>query len=399
MIKKAEAVCRLLEIITAGKTEILEIQHCLNRVLAQDIFSKTDSPPFDASAMDGYAIKIRDRRKGHQLKVVGEVAAGSKSIKDVNAGEAVRIFTGAPLPKGAECIIIQEDVQTSGDFIKIKNKIENINFIRSKGSDFLINTKLPAATRLTPQTLSLIAAMNFDRISVYVKPRVALITSGDELSEPGKILGENQVVSSNSYGLSAMLESFGAAPEIFPIVSDDISSICETLRTAMSFNLIITVGGASVGKYDLIKSAGTKIGLKLLFDSVAMRPGKPLMGGLLRGTPLIALPGNPVSALICCQVIVQEVIRKMLGLKNADAKIDFGFLQTPLPPNGIREHYMRARTTNKSGQIMIKGFNRQDSYLLRDLSAANALLLRPANDRARGEGELVPYIPIMNYTD
>lgn len=399
MINKNEAIARLLKVAKTGKTELIGIKDCLNRVLAKDLFAKTDNPPFDASAMDGYAIQINDNQIGRKLKVVGEVAAGSKSNKKVTAGEAVRIFTGAQLPKGADWIIIQEDVKIEGSFIKLGSKIEKTNFIRKRGSDFSIKDKLPKSTLLTPQILSLIAAMNHKKIPVYVKPTVAVISSGNELSEPGKKLKVNQVVASNNYGLSAMLESFGASPEIFPLVPDDINSICKTLNEALSFDLVVTVGGASVGKYDLIRAAGKKLGLKVLFNSIAMRPGKPLMGGQIKETPLIALPGNPVSALICCEVVVQQVIRKMIGLKETYEKKYFAILQRPLSKNGVREHYMRATTKYKSGQIIIKAHDRQDSHLLRNLADSNALLIRPPHDRDRYKGELVPFIRILNYSD
>lgn len=396
MISTAQAINHLLKLSKKTTFELIKIEDSLNRVLAKNLKSKCTHPPFNSSAMDGYALNLKEKILGKKFLVVGESAAGSEYPGIVKLGETVRIFTGAPLPQGTNCVVIQEDVSLNGQIITIEGPLENNNFVRNIGSDFNIDDIVQSPIRITPPIISLLAAMNYLKIPVRKKPRVAIIATGDELVLPGRKIPRNKIISSNSYGLAAMLESFGAFPSILPIARDNIQDIQRCLTTAMDYDLILTIGGASIGDYDLILSSGIKMGLKTKFHSVAMKPGKPLMAGKLNQTPLIALPGNPVSAMICCFIMVKPVIEKMLHLDSGETNcMLFAELETGLKKNGPREHYLRAILSNQKQGLTVKPLERQDSSLITELSKANALIVHQPLATALKTGQLVDVIPFF----
>ena len=390
MISVSSALKNLLKLTKRQRSESVLIEHCYDRILAKDLVASYNQPPFRSSAMDGYAINLNDKIVGRILKVVGESAAGQSFDLIVRSEEAVRIFTGAPLPDGTNCIVIQEDVSVKNNHIILKDGMEQSHFVREKGSDFSSGYTIDAPVRIKPTIVSLIAAMNFDTVEVYRKPKVAIIATGSELVIPGKKIPPNKIVSSNSYGIAAMLTSYGASPQIFTIANDNIEEICKSLKLTTNFDLILTIGGASVGDYDLIRRSAEDQRIKLAFHGVAMKPGKPLLAGTINNKLLIGLPGNPVSALLCCQVMVKPVIEKMLGLKldNTNLKIS-AKLGTNLNKNGEREHFLRSVLIEKNGNYIVFPVPRQDSSLITELSKSNSLIRRPPFAPAIDAGQII----------
>ncbi len=400
MISKKSALKQLLGLAKMMPVELIAVEECLERVLAKDVKAKYTAPPSDVSAMDGYAINSYDKAGGKELIVVGEASAGKKFEGKQKRGEAVRIFTGAPLPKESDCIVLQEEVHRKGTRI-VLNKILSIdNFVRIKGLDFSSGDLIKSPLNLKPADISLLAAMNYAKLPVFTKPRVALIATGNELVVPGTRKIPNKIIASNAYGLSALLTSFGANPTILPLARDEVPDIQSRLLDANSFDLILTIGGASVGDYDLVKTAAVELGLKLKFHKVAIKPGKPLLAGSFNNRPLIGLPGNPVSAMVCCQIMVKPVIRRMLGFNKKTAMIKLrAKLTKPLARNGIREHFIRGVLESKENHLTVCPLERQDSSLLSELRRANALIVRPPEAPSVARNEYVNIIPLFPELD
>ncbi len=390
MISVDEALERLLALAAPLAVEHVALDRAAGRVLAETVTARRDQPPFAASAMDGYAIKRVESDLHAQFKVVGEAVAGRRFAGRVGAGQAVRIFTGAPVPEGADFVIIQEDVTRQGDLIAITNPPGDGSNIRPAGADFRTGDLLPAPRRLTPRDVALLAAMNHAKIPVTRRPEVAILATGDELVMPGEDPGPDQIVASNSYGLKAMLEEMGCVARLLPIARDTQGSITTALELAEGADLILTIGGASVGDHDLVAGVTESLGMDVAFHKVAMRPGKPLMAGRLGRAAMIGLPGNPVSAMVCGHVFVAPVVRRMLGLGDVQAQPLRTRLGAALEPNGPRMHYMRAMVAEN----VVTPFDRQDSSLLSVLSQANALIVRPPGDPARDPGDMVPYLAL-----
>ena len=396
MISTRLALTHLLELSRVQNTEVIPIEECCNRVLANSLVASHSQPPFDCSAMDGYALNNNDKVAGRVLKVVGESAAGTKYDGRVKLGEAVRIFTGAAMPKSTNCVVIQEDVSFENNNIILNDKIETSHFVRKEGLDFSQGYKIEAPHQIKPSIVSLIAAMNFNKVQVYRKPTVAVIATGSELVFPGKKLPSDKIVSSNSYGLAAMLESFGASPQIFPIVRDNIRDIIKATNIAKNFDLIVTIGGASVGDYDLVIKSAEAQKIKLAFHGVAMKPGKPLLAGTIDNKLIIGLPGNPVSALVCCQIMIKPVIEKMLGLKTDNTSLKlFAKLGTKLNKNGKREHYLRAALKQERGSFIVDPILNQDSSLLTELAKSNVLIKRIPFASPVDAGQVIEIIPFF----
>ena len=388
MISVSEALDRLFSLAAPLGTEEVPLLEANGRILARDVTARRDQPPFDNSAMDGYA--VTEGAPGDSFRVIGESAAGHRFTGALAPGEAVRIFTGAPIPERTGRVILQEDVTREGDAITITGTPGEGLHIRQAGDDFRIGDSITAPRRLTPNDIALMAAMNIARVPVARQPRVAIIATGDELVMPGEDPGPDQIVASNSFGLHALLSDLGAAPRLLPIARDSLASLRTVFELADDADLVLTIGGASVGDHDLVAQAAADMGLDRAFHKVAMRPGKPLMSGRLGDAMMIGLPGNPVSAMVCGHVFVAPVIRAMLGLGAAPAPRKTAHLAYDIPANGPREHYMRARLTADG----ISLFDRQDSSLLSILSAADALIVRPPQDPARSAGETVDYLPL-----
>ena len=390
MISVEDARALLFELAHQMPEETVPLVEARNRVLARDVEAQRTQPPFPASAMDGYGVRADEITNGASFRVIGEAAAGSRFAGPVGPGQAVRIFTGAPVPDDVGFVVIQEDVDRVGDTITIiGNTGENSN-IRPAGGDFAEGQVFAAPKRLGPADIALLASMNISKVPVTRKPDVALISTGDELVMPGETPGPDQIIASNTFGLKALFDQAGAQARILPIARDNVASLKTALDLARGADLVVTIGGASVGDHDLVAQVAADLGLQRAFYKVAMRPGKPLMAGTIDGAMMMGLPGNPVSAMVCGVLFAVPVIHAMLGLPARSPELRQGELAVDVAANGSREHYMRAVLADG----LLTPLNNQDSSLLSVLSQANALLVRPIGDPARPAGHLVDYIPI-----
>lgn len=390
MISVDEALSQLFSLVQPLESEAVPLQDAAGRVLAETVSARRDQPPFDASAMDGYAVRSADATVGATLTVIGEAAAGHGFSGRVEAGQSVRIFTGAPVPDGADRVIIQEDVTRDGETITLGEQLDDGPHIRRKGVDFAVGEKVDAPRLLTPSDVALLAAMNIPQVRVARKPVVTLISTGDELVMPGDAPGPDQIIASNTFGLKAMLEQLGATARLLPIARDNVASLEMAFDLAEGTDLVVTIGGASVGDHDLVGDVAASLGMDRSFYKVRMRPGKPLMAGRMGQAAMVGLPGNPVSAMVCGHVFLAPMIRLMLGLGATPAPRRTARLAQDITGNGPREHYMRAIVAN--GEI--SPADRQDSSLLSVLARANALMIRPPDDPARKAGDSIDYIPI-----
>ena len=390
LIPVAEALDNLFALVDPVDVEWVPLDKAAGRVLAEPVVARRDQPPFPASSMDGYALKGVEAMRDAQFRVIGESAAGQRFDGRVGAGQCVRIFTGAPVPEGADHVMIQEDVHRDGALISLLEDAGDKSNIRPAGTDFRAGTTIDPPRRLGPSDVALLAAMNIAEVPVRRKPRIALMSTGDELVMPGDTPGPDQIIVSNTFGLKAMLEAAGASVRVLPIARDTKASLITAFSLAEGADMVVTIGGASVGDHDLVAGVTADLGMDRSFYKVAMRPGKPLMGGRIGSAAMVGLPGNPVSALVCGEVFLRPMLGKFLGLGAHPAPRMNAPLSEPLPPNGPREHYMRAVI----GPEGIHAFERQDSSLLSVLTRANALLIRPPRDGAREVGETVPYLAL-----
>ncbi|MEO1265622.1 MAG: gephyrin-like molybdotransferase Glp, partial [Pseudomonadota bacterium] len=367
------------------------------RTLAEPVVAAFDQPPFSASAMDGYAVISADvATLPAALNVIGEAAAGAGFAGTLGPGEAIRIFTGAPIPHGADAIIIQENTERDGDVVRVVDGAPDPAHVRPRGADFRHGeTLLEAGHVLSPRTLTLAAAAGYGAVSVRRRPRVAVIATGDELVAPGTPPGPDQIVCSNAFGIVAMLARAGAEPQFLGIARDTTADLEAMLARAADADLVITIGGASVGDHDLVGPVLRSAGVTMDFWKIAMRPGKPLMFGSRGGQRFLGLPGNPVSALICARLFALALTDRMLGHDHAQMTPETAQLSAPLPANGARTHYMRAVSTrDAAGAITVSAFRSQDSARLAPLTAADVLIIRPPNAPAAAPGETVEILRI-----
>lgn len=390
MISVAEALEKLFDLAKPLDSEEVPLLDAMGRVLASDVKARRTQPPFSASAMDGYAVRGCDVKVGATFTLIGESAAGHAFAGKVPEGHAVRIFTGAPMPEGTDHVVIQEDTVRDGDTITLTEKLEFDSNVRPAGGDFHEGDVLGAPRILGAADIALVAAMNIARVPVVRRPEVAIIATGDELVQPGETPAPDQIIASNNYGIAARLIQFGADVRLLPIAKDTESALRQTLLLAKGADLVITIGGASVGDYDLVGRVAEDMGLERAFYKIAMRPGKPLMAGRIDGATMIGLPGNPVSAMVCNEIFIIPYLRSVLGLGTSPVPRQIATLAEPIGANGPREHYMRG--TLKQGRVTVA--DNQDSSLLSVLAASNCLVVRAPRDPARAEGEEVEIITI-----
>jgi molybdopterin molybdotransferase len=389
MISVEEALADCLALTAPLPSETIPLVQAAGRWMSAAALATRDQPPFAASAMDGYAVQ-GDPGPDDNFQVIGEAGAGHAFDAPVGPGQAVRIFTGAPVPTGATRVIIQEDVVSLGDRILLKEGLDRTTHIRPQGQDFRAGDSL-SPRRLRPNDLALLAAMNIGQVAVTRKPVVALIATGDELVMPGEDPAPDQIIASNSFALKAMVEAEGGEARLLPIARDTPEELAMVLALADGADLIVTIGGASVGDHDLV---GKVAGLDRSFWKIAMRPGKPLMAGRLHGVPMLGLPGNPVSAIVCGHLFLLPMVRAMLGDPAPAPRPLRAVLAVDVAENGPRAHYMRARLSMTDSVPKITPFDRQDSALLSILGQADALLIRPVADGPRGAGTTVDYLPL-----
>jgi molybdopterin molybdotransferase len=392
MITVEEALARCFALVAPLPAETVALRGAAGRVMCAPAVAARDQPPFAASAMDGYAVSGKPA-PGDSFVVIGEAGAGHAFHGTVSPGRAVRIFTGAPVPSGADWVLIQEDVDRAGDTITVKPGVDAGSNIRPAGQDFRRGDQLPPR-RLGANDLALIAAMNLAQVTVTRKPVVAIIPTGDELVMPGELPRDDQIIASNGFALAAMAEAAGAEVRLLPIARDNEAELFTVLTLAEGSDLVVTIGGASVGDHDLVGRVAESMGMDRAFYKIAMRPGKPLMAGRLRGMPMLGLPGNPVSSIVCAHLFMIPMINAMLGLGHAAPARRRAVLGVDLPANGPREHYMRARLSGGDDLPRITPFDRQDSALLTILTEADALLIRPVGDGPRRAGDVVEWLAL-----
>lgn len=387
MISVAEALARCLALAPKLPLELVPLRAAHGRMMAQPVQAKLTQPPFDASAMDGYAL-AGVGAVGDTFQVVGESAAGRSFGGALHAGQAVRIFTGAPVPTGVASIALQEDVARDGDRITLTAPTAPRAHIRPKGQDFALGDVLEPRI-LRPADLALLAAMNIAQVAVHRRPIVAIMATGDELVAVGGDPNPDQIIASNGYAIAAMAEAAGANARLLPIAPDDREGLAHVFGLARGADVIVTIGGASVGAHDLVGEVAASLGMERAFWRIAMRPGKPLMAGRLLNAVMLGLPGNPVSAITCAHLFLLPMLRAMQG-QSPEIAVKTAVLGADIAANGPRAHYMRAKVQDG----VITPFASQDSARLMLLANADALLIHPESAPALPKGAKVSYIPL-----
>jgi len=377
--------------------EQVALADALGRVLAEDVVARRTQPPVAVSAMDGYAVRAADvATVPARLTVVGQAPAGGAYNGTVGPGQAVRIFTGGPVPDGADAVIIQEDTEAQGATVIVRERAIKGRHIRPAGLDFREGSVgLKAGRRLGAREIGLAAAMNVPWLRVRRRPRIALLATGDEIVMPGDPVGPNQIVSSNVPALAAFVAEHGGQPIDLGIARDTVASLQEKAAGAIGADLLVTAGGASVGDHDLVQEALTDRGLAVDFWKIAMRPGKPLMFGKFGDVPLLGLPGNPVSSQVCALLFLGPVIDAMLGLPRVEKPTVTARLGSDLAANDRREDYMRARLARDGdGELVATPFPKQDSSMISLLVEAGCLVVRAPQAPAAKAGDPVEIIPL-----
>jgi len=395
VISVAEARRKVLQPLKPTGVETVSVSDALGRVLASDLNARVTQPPVAVSAMDGYAVRAKDVAETPAiLEQIGTAPAGGAYNGTVGPGQAVRIFTGGPVPVGADTIVIQEDVDTDGLGIIVNVGAPKGKFVRPAGLDFKEGeVGLTAGHLLGARDVALAASMNCPWLRVHRRPRVAILATGDELVMPGESIGPNQIVSSNNVGLCAFVEASGAEPIDLGIALDNEDSLRSLAAGAKGADMLVTIGGASVGDHDLVRSVLGDVGLNVDFWRIAMRPGKPLMFGHLGETAMLGLPGNPVSALVCSLIFLRPALRKMLGMGESTTLYEKAVLGCDITPNDRREDYLRATLSRDNlGNLVATPFEIQDSSMLSRLAHANCLIIRRPHAPAAPKGTQVPII-------
>jgi molybdopterin molybdotransferase len=397
MIPVEEAQARVLEAAKPTGVELIMLADAHGRTLAEPITARRTQPPADMSAMDGYALRAADAVAAPaNLMVIGESPAGRPFTGTVGEGQAVRIFTGGEVPTGADSIVLQEDVDRDGDTVRLNEAAELGRHIRRAGLDFRSGeTTIPAGTVMTPGQLSLAAGMNIVWVRAARRPRVAILATGDEIKLPGDELAPGQIIGSSGLGIAAYVRDCGGEPLMLDVAKDDEGALMSAAQQAAGCDILVTLGGASVGDHDLVQSALAKEGLDVDFWRIAMRPGKPLMFGALGGQMVLGLPGNPVSTMVCAHLFLGPAIRHMLGREDTAPPATYARLKTPMSANDRRQDYVRARiTAEQEHGFAVEPFRVQDSSMMSVYAAANALIVRPPHTEAAEIGDLVQVLPL-----
>lgn len=385
----AEARQCILAAIAPLPTDTVDLEHSHGRVLAETIAADRDQPPFDSSAMDGWAIRSDDAGEKVELAIAGESAAGRSFSRPIALGEAVRIFTGAAVPEGADAVVIQENAERVGEAVRL-GPYDGKDNIRPRGGDFHKgDVLLTPGQRLDPWRISLAASAGRARLTVGRRPRLAFLSTGEELAPPGSTPAPHQIFESGSVSLVTMAQTWGGLAHRLSATGDDETQIAAAV-TGVDIDLLVTIGGASVGDYDLVKPALRRLGLEILLESVNVRPGKPTwFGRLADGRFVLGLPGNPNSAFVCAELFLKPLLFKMQGA-DPSPRVVPARLGDSLRANGPREHYMRAALEHAGdGCLVVRPFPEQDSSLVRVLAQADCLLWRDAGAEASQVGDVV----------
>ena len=373
-----EARARILASLTPTAAETIALPEAAGRVLARPVLARLTQPPADVSAMDGYALRAADGVLGARLAVIGAAPAGHPFVGSVGPGQAVRIFTGGFLPKGAESILLQEDAEAADGAVVVKESVTAGRWVRKRGLDFAEGeTLLAQGRRLTARDIGLAAASNNPWLAVHRRPRIGILATGDEIALPGDPIPPGGIISSNAHALAALIRAGGGEPIVLPIAPDDASATADIAAAAQAYDMLVTTGGASVGDHDLIQQALGGEGFELGFWKIAMRPGKPLIWGRLGRVPVLGLPGNPVSALVCAIIFLLPALARLSGLPGAPTPSRRVICAAPLAENDRRADFLRASLdTDAEGHITVRPFPVQDSSMLATLARADALVLR-----------------------
>jgi molybdopterin molybdotransferase len=378
MLSVEEARARILAGLQPTAAEIVGLSDAWDRVAAAPIAARLMHPPADVSAMDGYALHAVDGAPHAVLRVIGSAPAGHPFAGQVQRGEAVRVFTGSIIPAGLDGVLVQEDAIADGDQVTIRERVQTGKHIRLAGQDFRAGEVLvPAGRRLTARDIGAAAAANHPWIAVHRRPVVAILATGDEIALPGNPIPPGGIVSSNAHALAALVRAGGGQPLVLPIAPDDRAAIAAATASARTADLLLTTGGASVGTHDLVLSALQERGLELDFWKIAMRPGKPLMHGHVGEMPMIGLPGNPVSAIVCAVLFVLPALARLCGRTDTAVPLSRAVLGAPLPANDRRADHLRATLSPRDPQPpLVTPFPVQDSGMLARLAHSQALILR-----------------------
>ena len=389
MLSVDEATQRIVGAFAPVEPESIALERALGRTLAEDVRARTAQPPWPVSAMDGYAVRSGD---DGPRRVIGNAPAGHPFAGSVGPGEAVRIFTGAVVPDGADAIVIQEDSVRDGDSVSFSEAARSGRFIRKAGLDFAAGEILARGGQvLTARDLALLAAGDLAHVAVRRRPRIAFASTGDELSRPGEPRKPGGIVASSAVALSALIEQWGGEAHDLGILPDQVAAIAGLAERAAGADLLLTMGGASVGEHDLVYRALGPQGFTLDFWKIAMRPGKPLLFGRLGAIPLMGLPGNPVSTLVCALLFVKPAIAAMLG-RDGTSKTQIARLDGALPDNDQRQDYVRAVVRWQDGAVWVTPHGTQESSMLKLLAASDALIVRAPHAPAAAHGAVVEAI-------
>ena len=394
MISVAEARTRILDPLRPTSIETVALANAWGRVLAAPVTARLTQPPADVSAMDGYAVRAADATLGATLRVVGAAPAGHPYAGMVGAGEAVRLFTGSVVPAGADAILLQEDAVRTDDRVEVREACTPARHVRRAGQDFSFgDVLLQPGRRLGARDIGLAAAANHPWLAVHRRPQIAILATGDEIAMPGEPIVPGGIVSSNSHAIASLVRAGGGEPVVLPVVPDDRNAIAAVVDSLGGIDMLVTTGGASVGEHDLVQAALAERGFELNFWKVAMRPGKPLIAGRVAGTPVLGLPGNPVSALICAALFLLPSLDVLGGLSAAAPRTERAVLGAGVPQNDARADHLRATlAVVGSGLLVATPFSRQDSGMLSLLARADALILRAPHAPALAEGDEVEVI-------
>jgi molybdopterin molybdotransferase len=398
MLSVEEAIQRIERAISPLGAETVSLDQALGRVLAEPLEARLTQPPADVSAMDGYAVRAADvEALPATLRIVQRIAAGQPPSGAVGSGEAARIFTGAQVPPGADTVVIQENCDEADGHVTVREGKRNPGqHIRKAGLDFAAgDIALHSGRRLTARDISLAAAMNRPWLKVTRRPRIALLSTGDELVNPGDPVGPAQIIGSNGIGLAALVRTFGGEPVNLGIARDNLADLDRAIEGALGFDALVTSGGASVGEHDLVQQALARRGVQLDFWKIAMRPGKPLMFGTLGALKVLGLPGNPVSTIVTALLFLKPAVERMLGLAGVEPAREVALLGKDMPANDTRQDYVRARlVTSAEGGKVATPFSPQDSSMLSLIARADCLIVRKPHAPEAKAGDVVDIIPL-----
>lgn len=381
MLTVEEALEAILSRISALGTERVDVVGALGRVLAEPIVSRREIPPWANSSMDGYAVRAQDSAKGATLSVVGRVEAGAVPSRAVGRGEAMRIFTGAPLPPGADSVVPQEDVEATNGRVTLAGTIDRAAYVRPAGEDVRVGDRvLEPGVTLRAAEVGLLATLGYGQVSVYRRPRVAILSTGNELADLGTEPGPGQIPNTNTYSLIAQVLETGGVPISLGVAPDRLEAIEERVRRASDADVILSSAGVSVGELDLVREAFMRAGAELHLWKVSMRPGKPITFGSLGGRAVFGLPGNPVSAMVTFELFVRPALFKMSGRTRLTRPRVRARALAPIANPGIRRGYLRVQLeTTPDGMLGARLTGDQGSAILRSMVAADGLAVLPGD--------------------